>query len=168
MRRSKEENLIIKGVEGFKSNHCNLADKQYTHVLQKTTLYPHRILELRFTVPSTVDFNAIKTAIVAALAAFGEVLDIPDTNFRYRALSNGKWVHVHGPLIPSGCEYETNEIYLLQRTGPNGSKDELEFTASSTADFNAIVAAIIAALAALGEGLDIPDTNFRYSPGPVE
>ena len=37
--------------------------------------------------------------------ALGERLNTPDTNFRYRVLPDGKWIHLHGPLILPGCEW---------------------------------------------------------------
>jgi len=38
-------------------------------------------------------------------AALSERLNTPDTNFRYRVLPDGKWIHLHGPLILPGCEW---------------------------------------------------------------
>ena len=37
--------------------------------------------------------------------ALSERLNTPDTNFRYRVLPDGKWIHLHGPLILPGCEW---------------------------------------------------------------
>ena len=37
--------------------------------------------------------------------ALSEILNTPDTNFRYRLLPDGKWIHLHGPRILPGSEW---------------------------------------------------------------
>ena len=102
LRRSKEEKLIINGVEGFKSNQSLTMATIPTHEMQKTTT-DRRQYRKGYTPPSS---SATEDEICAHIKdALGEELNTPDTNFMYRVLPDGQWIHVHGPLILPGCEW---------------------------------------------------------------
>ena len=191
LRRSKEENLIIKGTEGFKNCQQLIMAQRTKYVLEKTCILNDGQLkqQLIFSVYSeNPTYDDIVEEIKALLASLGEGLETEDINFRYMEQSTrddeptGEWIHVHGPRILPGYEWMNEDElaaaravrethvkrkYVLEKTwliDDDGQlKLQLIFSVySENPTYDDIVKEIKALLASLGEGLETEDTNFRY------